>query len=343
MLPEDAFVAARSRDWNELDALLLKTRQLHDLEGSEISRVAALYRALCSDLMRCRGARYSEGLLGYLNGLAGRAHNALYGARPLRTPGLVRFIARDFPRTLRKHWRFFALSAALFVLPWIVGQVGAMTSTAFAMKVLPAATLEEMARSYSQGFAGGRAAGAGAGMAGFYVSNNIGIAFRCFATGVLFGLGSLFFLIYNGLFTGTVVGYVIEAGAGANILTFMCGHGPFELTAIVISGAAGLQMGYALVDTGGRTRIGSLRSQSREIAHLVIGAALMLLIAAFIEAFWSPSSAPAPVKWAASAIFTLGIALYLGLAGRGPDQPGKAARSLSLATYGMAPSRPEGG
>ena len=85
-------------------------------------------------------------------------------------------------------------------------------------------------------------------MAGFYVYNNVGIAFRCFATGVLFGAGSLFFLIYNGLVTGTVAGYVMSAGHGGNIWTFMCGHAPFELTAIVIAGGAGLEMGYALVD-----------------------------------------------------------------------------------------------
>ena len=70
---------------------------------------------------------------------------------------------------------------------------------------------------------------------GFYVYNNVGIAFRCFATGILFGLGSLFFLIYNGITIGTVLGHVIAAGHGHNILTFVCTHGTFELTAIGIA------------------------------------------------------------------------------------------------------------
>jgi uncharacterized membrane protein SpoIIM required for sporulation len=338
MLPQDAFVAARSRDWDELDHLLVEGRELHELDGPSISRAAALYRSLCNDLTRCRGARYSPDLVGYLNGLAGRAHNALYGTRPMRTTGAVRLVARDFPRTLRKRWKFFVLSAALFIVPWIVGQVGAMASPDFAMKVLPAAMLEGMADAYSEGFDAGRSAGTDAGMAGFYVFNNVGIAFRCFATGVLFGLGSVFFLVYNGLFIGTVTGYVAASGHGANILTFMCGHGPFELTAIVISGGAGLQMGYALIETGGRTRFGSLRRQSREIAHLVLGAALMLLIAAAIEAFWSPSAAPPVVKWAVAAVLTAGVTLYLVLAGRGPESPARAERPLSFVTHGAPPS-----
>jgi uncharacterized membrane protein SpoIIM required for sporulation len=153
-------------------------------------------------------------------------------------------------------------------------------------------------------------------MTGFYVWNNIGIAFRCFATGVLFGLGSVFFLVYNGLTIGAVAGLVTGAGHGKNLLTFTCTHGAFELTAIVISATAGMVMGYALVDTGGRTRFGSLRARGRDIVYLVVGAALMLAIAAVIEGFWSPSGAPARVKYGtAIAAYTLVIS-YLSFAGR---------------------------
>ena len=69
------------------------------------------------------------------------------------------------------------------------------------MSVLPAELLDGMAEAYSKGFAEGRSGDQDAAMAGFYVYNNVGIAFRCFATGILFGLGSLFFLLYNGLVT----------------------------------------------------------------------------------------------------------------------------------------------
>jgi uncharacterized membrane protein SpoIIM required for sporulation len=112
---------------------------------------------------------------------------------------------------------------------------------------------------------------------------------------------------------------VSNAGYGGNILTFMCGHAPFELTAIVISGAAGIRMGYALVATEGRTRLGSLRASAREIGAMVLGAAAMLVIAAGIEGFWSPSGLPPPVKWTASAVFTLGVTAFLLFAGRSKE------------------------
>jgi uncharacterized membrane protein SpoIIM required for sporulation len=313
---QDEFVAARSTDWKELDRLLSRGEALHQLDGPTISRAATLYRALCTDLMRCRGARFTPDLAHYLDELAARAHAALYGAEPLRLPGVIDFFARGFPRALRANGRLFAVACALFFLPFALGLVGALTSDEFSHNVIPSSMLEGMAHNYSKGFDAGRDAGTGTGMAGFYVYNNVGIAFRCFATGIFFAAGSLFFLVYNGLVTGTVVGYVMSAGHGANIWTFMCGHAPFELTAIVVSGGAGIQMGYALVSTGGLTRIGSLRRVAPAIARQILGAAAMLLIAAGIEAFWSPSSLPAEVKWTASAVFTTLVILYLSLVGR---------------------------
>ena len=317
MIPQDVFVAQRQHEWRELDVLLGQEKALWSHDGATISRIAALYRALCNDLVRCQSARYTPDLAGYLNGIAARAHSSLYGVRPVRAFGFTNLLFREFPASLRKNWRFFLLSTLLFVIPWVIGQAGTMASPHFARQVLPAQELEAMARMYSHGFDEGRAAGLDAGMAGFYVQHNVGIAFRCFSTGILFGLGSVFFLIYNGLMIGTVTGWVWNAGYGGNILTFMCGHAPFELTAILIAGAAGIRMGYALVATGGRTRLGSLRASAREIGALVLGAAVMLMIAALIEGFWSPSSLPPQVKWIASGVFSLGVTAFLLFAGRG--------------------------
>jgi len=318
---QDLFVETRKGDWRELQALLDGARTLDRLPPASIGRAAALYRSVCGDLVRAQGAGYAPDVITLLDHLAARAHNALYRAPPYRLRAIPDFVARDFPRTLRRHRAFFLLAVALFVLPGALGFVGAYRSRSFALQVLSPEAVEQMEKSYSEGFDRGRSGDVDAGMAGFYVYNNIGIAFRCFATGVLFGLGSAFFLIYNGLTIGVVAGLVTAAGSGPNLLTFTFTHGAFELTAVVISGAAGMVMGYALVSTGGRTRFGSLRARARDVAYLILGAALMLLVAAAIEAFWSPSSVPAPVKWGTGATAYAAVALYLTLAGRQGKAP----------------------
>ena len=317
MMPQDEFIRLRNHDWTELDSLIGTGGALHKKPGPSISRAASLYRSLCNDLTRAEGMRYTPDLLQYLHGLAGRTHNVLYEAKPVRPMNLLRMLFVDFPVELRNNWRLFWLAVALFMVPWAIGLFGALTSTTFAGEVLPTSMLDGMADAYSQGFESGRDGGTDAQMAGFYVYNNVGIAFRCFATGILFGIGTIFFLVYNGLVIGTVTGYVMTTGGGTNIWTFMCGHGPWEITAIFISGGAGLQMGYSLIATDGLTRFGSMKRHLRSIVAQVVGAAAMLVIAAFIEGFWSPSALPNEVKWAFGAINMVIVILFLMLGGRG--------------------------
>ena len=312
---QDEFVARRREDWQTLERLVGRGKELHRSPPADISATASLYRSVCADLMRAR-AEYGPDLVRYLDGLAGRAHNLLYGTRAYRLGALWQLLAREFPRTLRKRWRFFALASLLFYLPLLFGVFGSIASPEFARTIMPPEALANMEAMYEQGFESGRDTELDSQMAGFYVLNNVGIAFRCFATGALFGIGSLFFAIYNGLMIGVGLGWVIAAGHGHNIGTFVCSHGPYELTAIVIATAAGMQMGWAMVATNGRTRIGSLRSQGLELGRLIVGAAAMLVIAALIEGYWSPSSLAPPIKWAASALGVVLVTLWLSLGGR---------------------------
>jgi uncharacterized membrane protein SpoIIM required for sporulation len=322
---QDEFVAARKPAWDELDGLLARSRVLHKLPPASIARAASLYREICSDLMRARGAGYSSDVVDVLDALAARACAALYSAPPYRLSALWELVAYGFPQAVRRNARFVALAALLFVLPGLLGFAGALRSRGFAVQIMSESMVAQMEKSYGE-FGHGRSEGADSMMASFYVYNNVGIAFRCFATGILFGLGSIFFLVYNGLMIGVVAGAVGNAGHGRNLFTFVAGHGAFELTAIVISGAAGIAMGYALVATGPRTRWASLRAKSGDLFRLIMGAALMLLVAACIEGFWSPSAILPQVKWTVAVLLYLLVFAYLLLAGRsaprgGPREP----------------------
>jgi len=314
---QEEFVARRQAEWTALNDILSSGKPLYRLPAAEISRFSALYRGACADLVHARDVGFTPDLVSYLDGVAGRAHNLLYAAPPYRLGAAWDLVAREFPRALRRNGRFFALGMFLFFVPMIACTIVTVLYPEFAFQVLSPDQLQGMADMYSEGLQG-RDEGEDTGMAGFYVYNNVGIAFRCFATGILLGFGSLFFLLFNGIVMGTVLGHVIAAGHGYNILTFVCTHGTFELTAIAIAGGAGLQMGYALVDTGGRTRLGSLRAQGRDLAIIILGAAVMLFIAAGLEAFWSPSSVAPPIKWAAAGLFTVLLTVYFAFAGRQP-------------------------
>jgi uncharacterized membrane protein SpoIIM required for sporulation len=228
----------------------------------------------------------------------------------------VRVALEVFPRAVRRHKTAMVVATLLLFVPLFAGLVATLVDPTFAARIVPEGQLRPLAEAYRSGFEGGRAAGADATMAGFYVDNNVGIALRCFATGLAFGLGSAFYLVENGLATGAILGYVIAHGAGANILTFVVGHGSLELGAIALAGGAGLSLGWSVVSPGARTRIASLQATARSVVVVVLGAAVMLFMAAAVEGFWSASSAPVAVKRAVGVVMFLAVSSYIALAGR---------------------------
>jgi uncharacterized membrane protein SpoIIM required for sporulation len=93
-------------------------------------------------------------------------------------------------------------------------------------------------------------------------------------------------------------------------------HAPFELTAIVFSGAAGLRLGYGLIDTKGQTRLASLRREATNALPTVGAAVVLFILAAFLEGFVSASALPYAVK-AGIALGSAGLLVaYLVLCGR---------------------------
>jgi uncharacterized membrane protein SpoIIM required for sporulation len=154
-------------------------------------------------------------------------------------------------------------------------------------------------------------------MFGFYIWNNVQIGFQTFAGGLAYGVGSLWFLASNGVVIGAVAGYLTQIGYSRSFWSFVAGHSPFELLAIVLSGAAGLRLGLALVAPGNLSRKAALVAAAKPAVRVMYGAALMFFIAAFIEAFWSPlTDVPYATKIAAGVAGWILLLSYFAFAGR---------------------------
>lgn len=310
MSDRDRFVHAGKPRWDELERLLGRA----SLSARQWSDLARLYRGACTDLSRARSLALAEDVTRYLDQLTGRAHNRLYSTRKGSGWSILRMAFLEAPAEIRAQWRFFLLANVLFYGPFLAGGLGAYLDLSIAFTILPEAMIAGLEASYADADLV-RGEGQDAQMAGFYVWNNVGIALRCFATGVLGGLGSIYFLIYNGLVLGTSFGYLFAVGNGWNLLTFTAGHTAWELTGIVVAGAAGLRLGFALIQTHGRTRVGSLRQAGPSLTRLVLGATLLLLVAALIEGFWSASPLPQGIKYAFGLAQVGVVAAWIGLVG----------------------------
>ena len=249
----------------------------------------------------------------YLHDLVGRAHNQLYRTKMFRWRQWANELLREVPRRLlhdRALWLAMAIFWGIFFASFALGY----SSYNFCKEVVGADQLSGLEQNFSQPI-DGRDGTMSSLMGGFYVWNNAGIGLRCFTGGLLLGVGGLFITVSNALQLGAMFGYMFTVEARGNFIEFVTAHGPFELTAIVFSAAAGMRLGFSLVATGGLTRGASLRKAVDRATPTMAAAVILFCLAALIEGFLSPSGAPYALKAGVALLSTAILCFYVFVLG----------------------------
>jgi uncharacterized membrane protein SpoIIM required for sporulation len=322
------FEAQYSTDWQALEDQVrqyLESGKRTPKDKSPIrgDEFAARYRRCCEQLALARERNYPAYLIERLELVTADAHQLIYQHRRFSFAGFTALLLRDFPRCVRQHRWHVLVATLLLVVPMLVTGWLVYREPELILAVVDADTAssyEEMYSSAADSIGRRRDVDDDWTMFGFYIRHNVGLSFQCFAGGLFLGVGSMFFLAMNGTMFGSLAGYLTGRGLGETFYSFVVTHGAFELTAIVLSGAAGLRIGHALLAPGRYSRGTSLVHATREVLPMVYGFALMLLIAAAIEAFWSSATwMPHVAKYSVAGACWLGVLAYLSLQGRRAD------------------------
>jgi uncharacterized membrane protein SpoIIM required for sporulation len=317
MLAED-FIHLKRPAWERLAAILDKSRLggVAALSAEEIHELGRLYRSTTSDLAVARRDYAAHRVAEYLNGLVGRAHATVYQSRATRRRGLLTFFTATFPRAFRETWPYTLAAFLMFFLPALAAFVTAYRDPAAGAALVPGveAVIEDI-RSGREWWKRineeGRAASAS-----LIMTNNIRVAILAFAGGVLLGLLTLYVLVQNGLLLGVVAGAAQAYGFSGNLWGFVAAHGVVELSVIFIAGGAGLQLGWSVLRPGLHTRRAALVLAARRAMHLLLGCAVLLVLAGMIEGFISPSDLPPAFKYGVALLSGALLYAYLLLAGR---------------------------
>ncbi len=326
------FIEARSARWARLEQLVgrldrARGRRRGAVTGAE--ELASLYRRTCQDLALARRRMYGRALIERLNALALAARNHVYRDNTRVLSRTARFFGRDFPRYVRAEWRFFWISAIVYLVPLVTMMLLARERPDLLFAAVDPELVQQFEEMYdpAERVTLGRTADEAVAMFGFYVQNNVGGDIRAFAGGALWGVGTLLFLLFNGVVHGAVFGHVSTIGFGDMLWPFVSSHVTIEMSAFFIASAAGLRVGAALVAPGRRTRARALRDDSARTLGMFAGAVAMTVAAAFVEGFWSASAAPAALKYAVGALLAAATVLYFTLAGRGAPEQADEARA----------------
>ncbi|GHT91604.1 hypothetical protein FACS1894140_2460 [Spirochaetia bacterium] len=316
-MTERNFIQRRERLWQEFERVLSGGRKQ---VRARAGRFPQGFRELTQDLNTARAHGFDPALIERLNRLVLEGNQLLYGQHDWSLKPLVLFITKTFPQKVRSQWRGLGAAHLIFYGLAFFSAVLCIRFPDLVYELLPEAQAESLEMMYDpagEHFLVPRDVGSDADMFGFYIFNNISIAFRTFAAGILGGIGSLFMLGVNAVFLGTAAGHIINRGFGETFFPFIIGHGSFELTAIILSAQGGLLLGYRFFITRGLSRGASLRMAGKEALPLISGAALMLVAAAVIEAFWSfRHELGQSVHYAAGISLWILLLLYFLFAGR---------------------------
>jgi len=319
-MKQQSFEQHYAPKWQEYQSIL-KELSANKKEAQQTHRdFPARYRQICNLYALAKSRRYSPQLVQLLHDLVMESHQYFYRSSKIYSWQIIRFFLVDFPAAMRRQAKMFWLSTSLMVIPGLVMGMLCYTDENFIYTVAPAHTVVEMETMYNPDnkvIGRARESSTNFMMFGFYIYNNVGIGFRTFAGGLLLGVGAIASLIFNGIFIGAVAGHLTQVGYISTFWPFVSGHSAFELTAISITGAAGLRLALGIFSPGRYRRGEALKIAAKEALPLALGAASMLFIAAIIEAFWSSNTSfPPTVKYSVAAVLWSLVICYFLFLGR---------------------------
>ncbi|HZA39379.1 MAG TPA: stage II sporulation protein M [Actinomycetota bacterium] len=298
----DRFISERKSAWKELEELIAAARGRPERLGPDgVRRLGHLYRGSAADLALARRRWPGDPTTRRLEEIAAGARVLVYHS-PSHRRSLFDFISSGYWQQVRARPAALLIAAGLLIVPWILATSWAISDPEAAANVVPE-EYQSVTEAREPGTDLGMSAAEEAAFSSFIFTNNIQVSFWAFAGGILAGIGTAYVLLTNAVLLGTVMGLAVEAGNAVPFLELVTAHGLLELSCIVVGAAAGLRLGWAVIDPGHRRRVDALKEEARPAVEIVLGTALWLVVAGLVEGFVTPAG------WGLLPALAVGIAL----------------------------------
>lgn len=291
-LRSDRFRLERESEWKRLEAILsrMESGRIKRLSDEDVLALPALYRTAASSLSVARETSLDAATLQYLEGLVQRAWFQVYGPKQGFFRWARQFFGGGLSQAVRGIWLDICIALAVMVAGTITGWLlvsrdsdwyYALVPTQFADSRVPGASREQLLESLKvENETGGLSA-----FAAYLFSNNAGVSILAFALGFAFGVPSLLLLVHNMAVLGAMLWLFSGQGLEMEFAAWLSVHGTTELFAILLAGAAGLHIGRSMAFPGNRSIMSAAAESGRRGAQVMVGVVIMLIAAAFLEAF----------------------------------------------------------
>lgn len=285
----EAFLVERGPEWDRLEATLKRAGGRPERLGARGAlELGRGYRAAVADLALARRRYPGDPVVDRLERLVLAARQAVYGRRD-RAGTLLGFVTRRYWQLVAERPGMVLLAALATFVPCVLAGAWALHDPGAALGLVPS-QFQAAAHVHVHKLPFG--ATTQAALASSIFINNIQVTFLAFGGGLLLGAGSLAVLAYNGAILGALAGVTLGAGNFAVFVRYIVPHGLLELSCFTVAGAAGLRLGWALIDAGTLPRGESLRRAARPAIAMILGTAPWLVVAGLTEGFVTPRGVP---------------------------------------------------
>ena len=265
--------------------------------------MALLYRQVAADLSVLRQDSTSRTYALHVNQLLARAHHIIYSSRKTNLLTLFRFLKDEYPVLFQRQIGYVVASLVVSTAWGLLGAALTNARPEFMRHFVGPAMIATMERHqmWTHSIVSVAPMETSAIM-----TNNLSVSFMLFASGIVFGLGTFWYLYVNGMMLGVIGAACHHYDMSVALWSFVAPHGALELPSIIIAGAAGFRLGHAMLFPGALRWKESVARGGIEATQLVSGIIPLLVIAGCLEGFFSPSQAPVWLKFTVGALlFTL--------------------------------------
>lgn len=282
----DAFVAAHQGAWWRLQQLTEQARKASKTAVSpdELDEMVHLYQRSGANLAHAR-VQYAadSALVNRLTLLVTDAHGVLYGQPDTEVKrGLQQFATVTFPAAIYSLRRYIVVATLLTCVPWAFFQIWLAISPAAFDVVAPDAAAQQYIEQDFEAYYSNQPS---QNFATQVFVNNVRVGFLAFAAGILLCVVTALLLAFNGANVGVAGGLFTNVGQADKFWGLILPHGMLEISAVIVSGAAGLRIGWAIIDPGDRTRANALTEEARRVGSVLIGLIVAFGLAAVVEGF----------------------------------------------------------
>ena len=279
-MKEVFFIRQNIEKWKSLEKVIDKA-SIHNP-----AELADAFTEITTDLSFSRAHYPKSRITIYLNNLASALHNLLYKNKKERYSRIITFWSQEIPEVMYRSQKELLYAFLVFTLSVLTGVISTQNDDSFVRLIVGNSYVDMTLQNIENGEPMKVYDSSSPLQMFFYITyNNIQVSFATFVFGLLTGFGTGFILFRNGVMIGALQTFFFQHQVGYESMLAIWLHGTFEISAIIIAGAAGFALGNGWLFPGTYSRGYAFRQGAKRGLKIIVGLIPIFITAGFIESY----------------------------------------------------------